>query len=171
VEGETGVVIAIEELRKVLSYDPETGRLTWRSDMGNRVKAGGAAGTLGLNGYRQVVARRRRYYAHRVAWALYHGEWPAGQIDHINGIRTDNRIANLRDVTHAENARNKMMVSANTSGRTGVVWHKGAGKWMAQITISYRPIYLGLFAEFEEACAARESAEREHGFHKGHGKR
>ncbi|WP_446719173.1 HNH endonuclease signature motif containing protein [Halocynthiibacter sp. C4] len=107
--------------------------------------------------------------AHRVIWAMFYGRWPAKDIDHINGDRTDNRISNLRHVSRAENARNSSRSSANTSGRTGVYKVKKSGKWNARIRVDGRFINLGFFKEFEAACAARAVAESKYGFSARHG--
>jgi len=160
-------LLPIEELRKLLAYDPETGVLTWKVSRG-KARVGAAAGSIsGSCGYREVgIICGRLYKAHRIAWALHYGEWPAGQIDHENHIRDDNRITNLRDVTSAENLRNRSMPSSNTSGRIGVHWHKQSQKWRAKIAGAD----VGYFVSFSDACAAREAAERAHGFHENHGR-
>ena len=101
---------------------------------------------------------------------MYHGQWPAGQIDHIDGCRKNNRISNLRDVRHQDNGKNTKLPSTNTSGRIGVSWHKAAKKWGVSIKADDRPIHLGLFVSFEEACAARKAAEEKYGFHPNHGR-
>jgi hypothetical protein len=107
--------------------------------------------------------------AHRVAWALCYDRWPAEQLDHVNGAKADLRIRNLREVTNAENGRNQRRSAANKSGRIGVHWHKGDRRWRASIGLDGRPCYLGSFVSFDEACAAREAAERIFGFHENHG--
>lgn len=177
-----------EDLRKVLAYDPETGALTWKSrpvEMFDEGLRGADVSCTAWNGrhngkpaltavdgdnYLRGKIFGRRYFAHRVAWAIFHGEWPSGQIDHINGIRDDNRIANLRVVTQAENLRNQRQRRDNTSGRVGVVWRRDAGKWQAAINHNGRRLHLGLFTDFSAASAARDEAERAHGYHQNHGR-
>jgi len=160
----------IEVLRDLLAYDPETGALTWLIGHVNRVKAGDEAGSVNSKGYREVGISGRNYKAHRLAWAIHCGQWPAGEIDHEDGCPANNRIRNLREVAHAENGRNQKAPSTNKSGRIGVCWHARRQKWQAHIWAGGRQTYLGLFEDFSDACAARESAEREHGYHPNHGR-
>jgi hypothetical protein len=159
-----------EELRKHVAYDPETGALTWRTgSKGHR--AGAAAFTnLKLSGYLRGRVLGVDLLAHRAAWAIYYGEWPEDQIDHINGNRADNRITNMRDVSPSENRRNAAMSMNNTSGYNGVGWDKRAGKWRAVIGVGGRIRPLGRFANLDEAIAARKAAEVAHGFHENHGR-
>jgi hypothetical protein len=168
-------------LRQLLRYEPETGRLFWlvrpvehfRDDAcrrrWNTRFAGKEAFTAQCgNKYLQGHLLSTKQLAHRVAWAIYHGAWPT-QIDHINGVRTDNRIANLREVTATENCRNLALQQRNKSGFIGVRWAKGA--WQAEITIANRVRYLGRFQNLPDAATARRVAELEHGFHPNHGRR
>lgn len=158
-------------LRQLLRYEPETGKLYWleRPDAPawNRAHAGGEALTFKMsNGYLSGTVLARTVWAHRVAWAVHYGAWPEHQIDHINGDKTDNRIANLRDVTDAENKRNSPRYRNNTSGVSGVRWHEGRKQWRA--FLAKRQI--GSFADYESAVAARLRAERENGYHEHHGR-
>jgi hypothetical protein len=86
--------------------------------------------------------------------------WPEDQIDHINRIRTDNRISNLREVSHKQNHQNRSKSSHNTSGHSGVSWYKQKSRWRAQITHNQKDIHLGLFTNLEDAIAARKAAEK-----------
>lgn len=164
-----------EQLHDLLDYNPETGEMRWKARPANLFKAehyqrtwntrqaGKRAFTVSHQGYRRGMLFRRMYLEHIIAWAMAHGEWPTAQIDHINGDRADNRIANLREVTRAQNCRNARMKSNNTSGATGVVPHKG--RWRAYINL-----HLGIFDTIEEATEARKAAEREIGdYHPNHG--
>jgi hypothetical protein len=166
-----------EELRNLLRYEPETGKLywlerplemfsdEWLGKSWNTRFAGREALTADNgHGYPFGTVNYNRLKAHRVIWAMVHGEWPKGEIDHINGQRDDNRLVNLRCVTRAENARNRARMKRNTSGRTGVYWQGRCGKWVASINGTY----LGIFERFEDAVAARERAEIEHGYHPNH---
>ena len=92
-------MITQEELKELLDYNPETGLFTW--NVYNNIKNKTTAGTFN-DGYIQIKIKQKIYQAHRLAWLYVYGEWPKGQIDHINGIRDDNRIENLRDVTNRE---------------------------------------------------------------------
>jgi hypothetical protein len=127
------------------------------------------------NGKEYMISRigPRRILSHRLAWFLNYGAWPIGVIDHENHNGRDNRIVNLRNVTHAVNLRNAKRSKANKSGVTGVYWNKKSGKWHVSIGGSDRGksmIYLGQFSDIEEAKAARKKAEEELGYHKNHGK-
>jgi len=184
--------INIETLEQLLSYDPETGILTWKErplelcfsagtmKTFNVRFAGKEAGTTTnthpemVNGYykKQFNIRGKKYRAHRVAWALHHKQWPSDQIDHINGNPLDNRIENLRVVSMATNNKNKRMPSHNTSGFIGVTKNNNKTKWKAQITDSNtgKLIYLGEFSNIEDAVAARAAADIEYGYHENHGR-
>jgi len=144
-----------QELCALLDYDPDTGVLTWRVARGSNAPAGGVAGCDRGDGYRRIEIDGRRIYAHRIAWAISIGEWPVSQIDHVNGIRDDNRLANLREATHAENHQNRRRSQRNSkSGFLGVHFRKNVGKWQAGINIGRERKYLGLFATAELAHAA-----------------
>ena len=176
-----------EDLRNLLTYDPETGVLTWKTRSAesfgpNRAEyrckcwntryAGKEAfKATNSNGYRSGVVKGRSESAHRVIWAICHGKWPKDSIDHINGDRQDNRLSNLRTVDTRANNMNKGLLSANTSGVAGVFWDKSRRKWIARVTVNYRTIPCGRFDDFDEAVAAREVAAKLHGFHPNHGKR
>ena len=148
-----------EHLRSVLHYDHATGIFTRKVSTSNNVKVGDVAGCPDGHGYLNIMVCSRKYKAHRLAWLYMYGEWPNDQIDHINRIRTDNRIANLREVSHKQNLQNAGKYSHNTSGHPGVCWNKRASKWQAQITHNQKDIFLGRFATIEEAIAARKAGE------------
>jgi len=108
---------------------------------------------------------------HRVIYAICHQTDLVGQeLDHINGIRSDNRIENLRLCDTLNNSRNRKRSKLNTSGQTGVVWRKKQGTWEARIVVKRRQIHLGVYKDFKDALAARKKAEKEHRFHKNHGR-
>lgn len=165
-----------ELLRKLLRYEPDTGKLYWRErdecrkEWNTRFANKEAFFTEGARGYNQGCINGVRFYAHRVIWAMSCGKWPAEQIDHINGIRTDNRLENLRPVSKSENAKNQKRSRSNTSGVTGVYLHKKANKWMAYISSGANRKYLGIFSSIEDAIAARKDAEVKLGFHPNHGR-
>lgn len=121
-------------------------------------------------GYRCGRFNGKPLFAHRVIWAIVHGHWPEQDIDHINGIRSDNRLSNLRSVSRSENMRNKMRPPNNTSGFIGVSWDKKSGKWFAQIQVCGKNNSLGHFSDKSEAVKARKRAEQEFGFHINHGR-
>lgn len=143
-----------EQVRSMLSYDGETGLLSWRISRGS-VRAGKTTGSLAQNGYLVVRINGVNYQAHRVAWLITHGKWPDGVIDHRNGNKTDNRINNLRDTTQAVNVLNQHVIRKdNKSGVTGVSFDKRTSKWQAQIQHKRKNTPLGRFASIEEAHAA-----------------
>ncbi len=178
-----------ELLRKLLRYNPETGKLYWRErtpDMfdGSGVRtaehrcnvwnarySGNRAFSSKMNGYRRGSVLHTGLLAHRVIWAIVNGSWPADQIDHINGIRSDNRISNLRNATHTDNMRNMKIPKDNTSGHVGVSWSIKANKWYAQIAGKGKHIHLGSFALKIDAIAARKDAEVMLGYHENHGRK
>lgn len=181
--------IPVDVLRQLLRPDFGAGLLFWlHRDVGwfepgpkfsaariaavwNGHYAGRQALTAPSRGYRVGSIFDVPYFAHRVLWGMYTGAWPKDQLDHINGIRSDNRICNLRQVSNAENSRNVAMRRNNTSSVVGVGWHELTGKWRASITLEGRMRHLGLFADFDMACAARKAAEQGHGYHPNHGRR
>jgi hypothetical protein len=166
-----------EYLRKRLRYEAETGKLFWLAYSGMPPNwlgrfAGKEAFTGRItSGYHTGKIDGRTFFAHRIAWALHYGAAPTGEIDHINGLKTDNRILNLRDATRGENQRNTFMRRCNTSGFTGVTRHKCTRRWAAQIQVDKKALHLGLFDTKEAAAKARASAELAHGFSARHGKR
>jgi hypothetical protein len=151
----------IEELHRL--FELRDGFLYRRTSQGG-VKPGTVAGSvIQRGGHISVSIGDRRYLAHRIIWALATGEDPAPyQIDHINGDRTDNRIENLRKVTHQQNAMHRTRAQSNScSGVVGVCHHKATGKWAASICINGKSIYLGLHEQIEDAIAIRIAKERE----------
>ena len=178
--GKNGVAITPELLRTLLDYDPATGGFIWKKrnrDTGGlyyntwntRFAGKKAMAWANGNGYFASTVFRVKIFAHRAAFAHYYGYWPE-KTDHINGICTDNRIKNLRDVDSAENNKNMAKASNNTSGVTGVDWHKQNQKWRAQIRIDNRRMHIGCFESFNDAVQARKDAEKKYGFHANHGR-
>ena len=152
--------LTAEYLRSILHYEPETGIFTWKVRTANSVKVGDVAGCPDGRGYLRIKVCSRKYQAHRLAWLYVYGEWPKLDIDHINRNGSDNRISNLREVTHKQNQQNRSKPSNNTSGHPGVCWHKRDSKWVAQIRHNKKHTHLGYFATIEEAIAARKAAEK-----------
>lgn len=141
----------------VLRADPETGHLYWRENR-RRVRAGDQAGFSLLNGYWGVKVNQKQYPLHRVMWLLVHGAWPKDEIDHINRNPSDNRIANLRQATRADNACNRRRSKNNTSGVAGVTWDKKQGRWLARAWRGRQHLYAGHYDKFADAVAARQRA-------------
>jgi hypothetical protein len=149
-----------DELRAVMAYNPDTGVLTWIARTAARIAIGDSAGTVNGSGYLQFQFKGRQYQAHRVAWLLKTGEWPSKEIDHANGIRTDNRWCNLRQATDAQNVRNSGARSTNKLGIKGVRYHPKDKRFHARITHEGIRIYLGAFATPDEASEAYKAAAR-----------
>ena len=153
---------------QLLSYCPETGLLHWKVSRG-RCSAGAEAGYDSGRGYIGVRVMGRCMYAHRVAFLLMSGTNPEF-VDHINGIRSDNRWKNLREVSRSQNGMNMAMPVTNTSGCMGVFWNEGKRMWTARIKKNQVTRHLGHFASFDDAVKARKQAELAEGFHANHGR-
>lgn len=150
--------LTAERLREVLDYDPDTGVFTRKVRTGN-VKIGDVAGSFNGKGYIRIGIDGRLHRAHRLAWLYVTGEWPKDQIDHINGDRGDNRLANLREVNNAENQHNLRKARAdNTTGFLGV--SPRYGKFRAYIMVDGKNKHLGCFPTPEAAHAAYLEAKR-----------
>ncbi len=171
----------LEYLRQCFAYDASTGVLTWlarprehfASELGYRTylaqRVGNRVGSKAKSGYLSVRVDNTLYYVHRIAWVLHHGRWPEGEIDHVNGLRDDNRILNLRDVTGAVNHRNQVRRSDNVSGHNGVHWSRQRRRWVAQIVVGGKVYFLGHFDDLEKAVAARQRANKAMDFTARHG--
>ena len=125
--------------------------------------------SLTSNGYLHGRILGIGFLAHRVAWAIHNGEWPAGEIDHKNGNRSDNAICNLRDVSATENRKNSRLRSDNTSGACGVYWDKDLQKWRAAIGVSGKAVHIGVYTKKEDAVNARLNFQNNSGFSERHG--
>lgn len=127
--------IDVEELREWISYNPDTGILTWNKCRAKWVEPNRECGSLQKLGYRVVGFKGRTYPAHRIAFALYHGRWPTCELDHVNRVRDDNRITNLREATRAENKCNASQRGDNSSGVVGISRCRDQQKWRAQVQV------------------------------------
>jgi hypothetical protein len=170
-------------IRQALDYDSTTGIFVWKNrpvdhftndvsaKKSNTRWAGKQAGSINkVHGYIGIFLFGRRMQAHRLAWIISNGDISLGEIDHINGIRSDNRIENLRLVTRSENHKNTKRPKHNSSGFIGVSWHIGCNKWQAYIKINGKVRYLGMFDHLDDAVNARHLAEKTLCFHKNHGR-
>jgi hypothetical protein len=175
--------VAPNELRELLRYEAETGKLFWRARRSELFKTDNASKiwnsrfpgkeaftTPDRDGYLRGTLYGNPVTSHQVIWAICYGEWPTSQIDHVNGKKNDNRIENLRLVNTLENHRNRKLHRTNTSGTMGVLWHKRRAKWHAGIVVSGKRLHLGYFNNLEDAVFARKNAERRYGFHPNHGR-
>lgn len=159
--------ITADEARRVFRYDAETGKIYWLIDLG-RVKAGDEAGCA-QGRYTRVAYQRVAYSIHRLAWLLNYGEWPDGEIDHVNGDQRDNRIENLRVVSRSLNMRNIPLRTDNMHGFHGVYKTK-TGRWYAQACHGGKNKHLGYFDTLEAAVAARKAFQARHDYHPNHGR-
>jgi hypothetical protein len=149
---------AQERLRELFEYDSITGSLTWRIAQGTQRK-GAVAGWQHKTGYQYVGVDKRNYKLHRVVWMWVYGADPADLLDHKDRDKTNNRIQNLREATHAQNQQNKKTYANNISGHKGVSWYPLRNKWRVRIQHNKAPILLGFFDTLEQAIAARKAAE------------
>ena len=179
-------------LLELLEYDPHIGTLSWKkrdikwfkNELGSKLwhgrcynkPVGSVRNKKDRTDYSSILVSLpdgSQRYAHTLIWIMVYGFDPASIglcVDHINGDALDNRLVNLRVVTSVENSRNQKQAINNSSGQTGVRFENRTGKWVAQIGINYKNLYLGSFDTLEEAVHARKEAEKEHGFHNNHGR-
>jgi hypothetical protein len=144
-----------------LSYDPDTGEFRWRTAGNNRTKVGSVAGHVGPEGYLRISLDGKRIMAHRLAWLIYHGEWPGSFIDHVDENKLNNRISNLRQATKSQNTMNIARRSDNSTGHRGIYYSNNPNrvkKYIAQIAVDGRQKTIGYFMTLEEAIAARKAA-------------
>lgn len=151
--------IDIETITKFLNYNPETGLFTWRVKTSYKTSVGGTAGTITQYGYISLNLKSKQMLAHRAAWAVYYGKWPDAEVDHINRIKTDNRITNLRLATRTQNANNGGPKANNKLGVRGV-WKK-RNKYVAEIWRAGVKTTIGYFGTLEEAKKAYDDAAAE----------
>ena len=152
-------MLTLQRLKERLSYDQNTGLFTWKQSPARRIKIGDVAGTKS-NGYIRIFIDSQGYSAHRLAWFYVYGEWPSHQIDHINRIKDDNSILNLRDISVRENAQNRLHQINSKSGNKGVSWIERDKKWASKIMANGKEFYLGAFKDMEHAIVAYETAAR-----------
>lgn len=156
-------LLPVDQLRSILDYDPLTGLFRWRWDSAKKPNVNSRdtkriAGTINAYGRRVIKIKGRLYYCSRLAWLYIHGRWPDQEIDHINGNRSDDRIANLRDCSREENQHNTGLCSRNTSGYKGIYWSKQQSAWIATITRRGTKQHLGSFDNADDAASAYAAA-------------
>jgi hypothetical protein len=150
-------------LRELFHYDPETGIFTRLIARSKKIKVGDVAGSIDVTtGYSLIRVAGRQYKAHHLAWIYVHGTPPHMWIDHINGIRHDNRISNLRLATPQQSNANRGAFAHNRSGTKGVHWNRRLNKWVARIHVNGRDVHIGLFAEKADAIKARQGMAAKH---------
>jgi hypothetical protein len=149
----SNVMPSQSELLRQFTYDAETGAITRRITTGYRSKAGAVVGYKGHQGYLITTVKCHPWLNHRLIWMMVHGREPS-EIDHVNGIRTDNRLCNLRECNRAENMQNQRLRRDNKSGYPGVFYREDAGCWIAYIAVNRKRTNLGRFGSAEEAYEA-----------------
>lgn len=149
-----------ERACEMLNYDKDTGIFTWRVYR-RGVQRGKPVGSYTTKGYILITIDGCTYRAHRIAWLIVNGSWPQDQIDHINGIRDDNRISNLREAKNPCNQENQRKArSDNKIGLLGVIWNKQCNKFQAHIVVKGKQRHLGYFLDANDAHSAYVSAKR-----------
>jgi len=149
-------------LLEVLDYDASTGVFRWRVATSNRVKVGSVAGAFNKYGYVVIRVDGRLYRAHRLAWFYTHGVWPCGEIDHVDMVKDNNRLANLRDTTRTFNNANVPARKHNALGVKGVSYDPLRGKYFACLSVNGRSVLKKRFNTIEEAEAAYAASASEH---------
>lgn len=159
-----------EYLKSILHYNEHSGLFTWKVSLGKRSVISEVAGWLDKStGYENIKINNKKHKSHRLAWFYFYNEIPY-KIDHINHIKNDNRIVNLRNTNHNTNCKNKSMSKNNTSGHCGVYFHSKNNKWTSSIRVNGKQKHLGSFNSKLEAIQARENANIKYNFHVNHGK-
>jgi len=152
--------ISHAELLSVLHYDPSSGVFVWNKTLSNAAVSGARAGSFQKTKHRQIQINGKKYKEHRLAWLYIYGKMPEHEIDHINGNPSDNRICNLRDVTHRENGNN--LIKHRKGKLAGCYYSQAAKAWLAQIQINGKWKYLGKHPTEKEAHEAYLLARSEH---------
>lgn len=161
-----------EEAEKFLRYDPETGNFYWLGNRRGGVRAGDIAGSKNTHGYIVIVHKMKTYLAHRLAFVFMQGKYPDKHVDHIDGNKTNNKWANLRLATNAENMQNRLANSNSLTKKVGVSKYgsscRAKKQWRAKIVVNGKPIHLGSFySEDEAAQAYAEAKKKYHTFNPG----
>ena len=160
----------MDDISTALAYDPFTGIFTWRVAT-KKIYIGQEAGWLGAtDGYIYITYKGKGYSSHRLAFLLMTGAMPTLHVDHINGVKTDNRWSNLREVTRSQQQQNLPKFISNTSGLMGVYWSIKRNRWIAEIKVEGKHKALLQTKDFFEACCARKSAERKYNYSINHGR-
>lgn len=157
-------MITQARLKELLHYDPDTGLFTWLASAGrgqpaNRI--GTAAGRLNPEGYVRIGIDGTRYLAHRLVWLYVTGTMPSKMLDHINGVKHDNRWVNLREANHSENGQN-VHAPRGDNPLLGAYWRPRRNKWEAQLRVNGVHKHLGYYDTPEKAHEACVAAKRTH---------
>ena len=157
-----------ELVREIFDYSSDTGIVTHRTKK-VKAKIGDRAGSSSKTQSRYLRVLGKKELEHRIIWLYTFGYLPIGEIDHINHDRTDNRLCNLREVTHHSNMKNKPKYTSNSTGTTGVSIDKRCGKYRAYLSVDGKPKGLGYFDSYDAAVLARTTALQGAGYHANHG--
>lgn len=154
----------LNKIKESFAYDPESGQIRWASLKGKTTRSTGDVGWIHRGAYRMITVSHekssRNLAAHHIAWFLHYGRWPEQQIDHRDGDSLNNRIANLRQATMAENSQNQKLKSNNKIGVRGVYWDKREQKYVVRIQVRRKRTSFGYYDSLEEALAVRIAAEK-----------
>jgi hypothetical protein len=162
-------MITQQELKEILNYDKDTGIFTWKIATSNRVYVGKEVSSKRNTGYISIGIKNKDYLVHRLAWLYVYGYLPK-YIDHINSIRADNRIENLREVTKTQNNQNSVIRKNNTSKVKNVAWHKQCKKWHVSLCVNNKRISFGLYDDLDLASlVAQEARNKYHKEYANHG--
>ena len=153
-------MVTASEVRELLNYDAETGVFIWKQNRGTRKLKGIRAGSFHSAGYRHIMVEGSWYLEHRLAWLITYNAWPTLTIDHINGVRDDNRIVNLREATHSEQLQNRKIPAS--SRHPGVTFCKQTRRFRARIRVNRRLVELGRFDTSAEAQGAYLKAKQQY---------
>lgn len=162
-----------DDVLRLFDYDEDSGVVTRKIRTANRTHVGDVVGCkwTGSNGksYLIVQINKKQYFLHRIIYLHVNGHWP-DEIDHEDGNGLNNKLNNLKNVSRAENQRNRRKYSTNSSGYSGVHWHKRYKKWMARIMVEGKRKHLGYFDKLDDAISVKRYAEIKYNFHPNHGK-
>ena len=150
--------------RNLHRFEYRAGVLYWSGNFGPRAREGRKVGSMDTHGYLQVKLDGKYVLVHRIIWYMFNQDSPP-QVDHINRVRGDNRIENLRASNNTLNQQNTSTRTDNTSGHAGVSFNKHAGKWLVRLSVSGRRLYLGCFDELTTAVAAHKQAKDKYHAH------
>lgn len=151
----TDFILTAESARAAFDYEPESGMLRWKFRPSPAAAPGSVAGSQSLDGYISLSYRYKRYVAHRVIWLIVHGEWPALEIDHIDGNRANNALTNLRLATKSQNNYNRKLCP-NSSGVKNVV--RVGDRWQVRIKVDGKNHHFGTFRTVDAAAVVARSA-------------
>lgn len=151
-------MITQDRLKEVLDYDPVSGIFRWKIKTSDKVIVGNIAGCVRKNRHTVIKIDKMEYTAHRLVWLYMYGSFPEKELDHINCIRGDNRLCNLREVTRSQNLYNRAKFPNTKSGHKGVYYNKAMKKWRARIGVEGKSIDIGFYSTIEEAISSYQNA-------------